>query len=997
MRLRPNQYIGDTSNCNHLIHEAIDNSFDEIRNKYGNTVELCFSKKNEVLIRDNGRGLPYGETIDENTGETVDSLESLFTKLHSGTKFSMDDDQMDSLFGQNGIGLVAINSLSEYVDVKSKTHHYRFNDGILATKEECKSDPNWSTQIIFKPNKKYFTTIQPDLIQFKKRLKLAQAKLPGNKFILNGKQFKNQTLEEFSREILRLDKKTPLFNCSYSIKNMTVIEKETGKTYKLPANIIIYFTYEPGDTVTLGDVNLRLCDGTHINNTINVIKSNLLKKLDKKFEKTPERFLVEGLRLFVSLQMPFPEFESQTKTALKSDIKKELFDGTLENKIIKILGEEHIKKTVTFILNQKLGSGKLSKSKKISSDNKLCDCTKHPGKVLYIIEGDSAAAPVRDCRHVESEGFLPLRGKVLNVEKQSIVRIKDNKEIQNIIEAIGPEPHRYDKIKIVADADCLSENTIVYYFDKNKNLETNKIKDIDPNNIDSILSYNIITGKYEVNKITGIINKPANKEFIRFKLYGNDIIESYYNHGFPVFDKIEKKIKFLNANQIDKSKHLFIAPKKINFPENDIIIDLKNVYDQIVNKKSTSIKIIDNKFIKQKNNIYNLQVKINKYHAYIIGKYIGDGCFGSSKKNPYEIQISCNNSNKEIKLVNALSELKYPYFNDIKNNCNSIRIRSIELFLILNTLGYHNIKAKDKFIPNAFLTAKEEIKKELLCGMYSSDGYFNEYKTTQKLTYTTISEKLSNQLPLLLKEFGLFPRIVIKKPRVGEINSNGKQIIGKYPVYDIVCGSYLEKITDICKNLTNKEILIKKHQNHEIYDIDENTVGIKIRDISNIGKLDKAYCFIVDKTHNFTIGHNNIITFNCDGLHINALVVLLIHKFFPDIITSGNLSIVLPPLYGAFKNKTFVPIYTISDTEIYKKKGYSIQRFKGLGEMNADQMRNVFDQKIEYVVQLPESKKSLDEDIKIVTNSEEKRKYLNLKDEFNFIDFINNVLKKEKN
>ena len=579
IRLRPGMFVGDTSNCNHLIHELIDNSLDEIRNKFGDTISLNFSKKGDVLICDNGRGLPSGETIDENTGEKVDALESLFTKLHSGTKFSFDSDQLESLFGQNGVGLVAVNALSEYVEVLSKKNHYRFVDSKLVVKETVDPSDIWSTQIMFRPNKQYFDSIVPDYNTFLLRCRLAQAKLENIKFIFNKKELKRESLSDFVRNVLHISKNTPLFECSFKTTKMKVVEPVTNKEFVLPGSIVAFITYEPGETVITGDVNLRFCDGVYINNVINIIKANLLSKLDKKYSKTPERFLIEGLRLYISLQMPFPKFDSQTKTRMISDVKKEIIDGQFESKIIKILGEQYIKDTVSKLLSQKLNNITKIVKKKISSENKLCDCSQQPGDVLYIIEGDSAAAPVRECRDASREAYLPLRGKVINIEKQSLHKIKENKEIKNIIEAIGAPPHRYEKIKIVADADP-------------------------------------------------------------------------------------------------------------------------------------------------------------------------------------------------------------------------------------------------------------------------------------------------------------------------------------------------------------------------------------------------------------------------DGLHINVLVILLINKFFPDIIKEGRLSVVLPPLYGAYKNKTFIPLYNITDANKYAESGYSIQRFKGLGEMNSDQMRSVFDSETEYVIS---GSSHLDELLKIITNSDVKRQYLNLEEEYNFKDFIQTV------
>lgn len=746
IRLRPGMFVGDTSNCNHLIHELIDNSLDEIRNKFGDTISLNFSKKGDVLICDNGRGLPSGETIDENTGEKVDALESLFTKLHSGTKFSFDSDQLESLFGQNGVGLVAVNALSEYVEVLSKTNHYRFVDSKLVVKETVDPSDIWSTQIMFRPNKQYFDSIVPDYNTFLLRCRLAQAKLENIKFIFNKKELKRESFSDFVRNVLHISKNTPLFECSFKTTKMKVVEPVTNKEFVLPGSIVAFITYEPGETVITGDVNLRFCDGVYINNVINIIKANLLSKLDKKYSKTPERFLIEGLRLYISLQMPFPKFDSQTKTRMISDVKKEIIDGQFESKIIKILGEQYIKDTVSKILSQKLNNITKIVKKKISSENKLCDCSQQPGDVLYIIEGDSAAAPVRECRDASREAYLPLRGKVINIEKQSLHKIKENKEIKNIIEAIGAPPHRYEKIKIVADADCLSGDTIIHFQNFKNEYVSKEISKINVDEIKYVQSFNFITGNYEYCRVNRIIDKEANKDFIEFTLHlpSYDKIRAYTTHGFPVYNIKEKKIQFLNADQIDKDVHMFIS-----------------------NKKCTD----------------------------------------------------------------------------------------------------------------------------------------NQYKSL------FIDEKL------------------------------------------------------------------------DLY-------GISIDDIKNIGKLDRAYCLEVEKTHNFTIGNNQILTFNCDGLHINVLVILLINKFFPDIIKEGRLSVVLPPLYGAYKNKTFIPLYNITDANKYAESGYSIQRFKGLGEMNSDQMRAVFDSETEYVIS---ESSHLDELLKIITNSDVKRQYLNLEEEYNFKDFIQTV------
>ena len=394
IRLRPGQFIGDNSTCDHLIHECIDNALDELNNGYGNVAGISFSKEGAVFVFDGGRGLPCGEAYDEESKQKVDSVTLLFTKLHSGTKFSLEDDSLTNSFGQNGVGLVAVNALSEVVDVKTKNKgkiwHYIFRDGILEKKEEI-DKIRYSTEIIFKPDKKYFGSIKPNYRAFYDRLRLAQAKLPAAEFWFNGKQLEKESLEAFARKQLDISEDTPIFNTSYKTN---ILYKEPGETkgVKRPANITVFLTYEEGDTVITGDVNLRFCDGTYLTNLQNMIKKTLPSKLDKKFQKAPERFLLEGLRLYASLQYPLPGFDSQTKTRLVTNVKSDIIDP-MENNISKILGEKHIKSVVEEILSQKLSTSaaKSIKKNRISSDNKLRDCINHgDGTTLYIVEGDSA-------------------------------------------------------------------------------------------------------------------------------------------------------------------------------------------------------------------------------------------------------------------------------------------------------------------------------------------------------------------------------------------------------------------------------------------------------------------------------------------------------------------------------------------------------------------------------------------------------------------------------
>lgn len=469
VRQRSGQFIGDNDNPNHLVHECVDNFLDEIRNGFGNSALLNIdNEKGIITVADNGRGMPIGKSKIDETGQEVDTLELLFTKLYSGTKFSFDDDELETLFGQNGVGLITVNALSEWVNVKTKHHDktkmwvYKFVDGKLESKTEIDKQPadTWSTVIQFKPSLEYFQSTDVSIEIFLDRLRLSQAKIPSATFIFNNNPIEKLTLEKYVKEKLKISEKTPLYSADLTA-TMMVDDKATKKKFEKSASITVFLTYEAGDSISIGDVNLRSCDGTFITNLQTQIKNILPSKLDKKYTNVPDRFLLEGLRLYASLTIPHPRFDSQSKVRMVTPVKKELID-TLDTKMNKILNMDHIKSVISEILDRKITSEVKSKSSKIRASNKLIDCVNTPGKVLYIVEGDSANAAISDARDKYWEASLPLRGKVINVEKQSIDKIMKNKEIKDITEAIGnKDKYRYDKITIVCDADSDGHHIVV--------------------------------------------------------------------------------------------------------------------------------------------------------------------------------------------------------------------------------------------------------------------------------------------------------------------------------------------------------------------------------------------------------------------------------------------------------------------------------------------------------------------------------------------------------
>jgi DNA gyrase/topoisomerase IV subunit B len=451
VRKRPGMFIGDVSTPNHLAEEVLDNALDEIANGYATELKIFYDiEQNSFWCTDNGRGIPVHQmTLPD--GEIEDSMIVLCTRLFSGTKFDTED--YNQLIGMHGVGLVAVNALSEWMIVKtrdrqdkSKVHTYNFLDSKFYSKEEeNNNDFSWSTTVGFKPNKEFFNSIEFNSRYFVERLILVQSVFDLDKFSFNGKEIPHISFVDYVKDHLRLEDSDMVYT----------LEHKTSDEEKI--NVILTYV-ESDDNIIIGNVNLRFCDGKYLTSFQTELKKSIGEKLDKRFAKVTDREYLNGLRLFVLLNIPEPKFDSQTKTRMVLDVKNILIDP-LKSQIDWFVTQKGIIETIQTNLENKLHQKITKSSKSVRSTkrvavDKLRDCKKIPGDVLYILEGDSAEGTLKDIRFEETEALFPLRGKVLNVESTTLEKIKNNKEIRDLLEALGSgNNRRYKSIKILSDAD----------------------------------------------------------------------------------------------------------------------------------------------------------------------------------------------------------------------------------------------------------------------------------------------------------------------------------------------------------------------------------------------------------------------------------------------------------------------------------------------------------------------------------------------------------------
>ena len=489
VRKRPGMYIGTTSSkgLHHLVWEIVDNAVDEALAGYCDDIEVEIHKDNSVSVKDDGRGMPTG--INAKTG--LSTIETIFTVLHAGGKFGGGGYKVSG--GLHGVGASVVNALSKWLEVRvyreGEVHYQRFENGgtpvaPMKVIEECAKDRTGTT-VTFLPDPEIFTeTTIFDYDILKKRLQELAFLNKGLRIQLIDERVEdkhetflyNGGIIEYV-EMLNKDKKPLHEDIIYVNGVEDDISIEVAMQYNESYNSAIYSftnninTYEGG----MHEDGVKQALTRIINNYAK--KAKILKENDDSLTGDDVR---EGLTMIISCKHPDPQFEGQTKTKLGNievrKIASDVFGEGLERYLL-----EHPQEARTIIDKTLLASRARIAAKKarettrrktdldvIDFGGKLVDCkVKDPSECeIFIVEGDSAGGSAIKGRDSMTQAILPLKGKILNVEKARLDRALDNDEIRTIITAFGTgigqefnlDKLRYDKIIIMTDADVDGEH-----------------------------------------------------------------------------------------------------------------------------------------------------------------------------------------------------------------------------------------------------------------------------------------------------------------------------------------------------------------------------------------------------------------------------------------------------------------------------------------------------------------------------------------------------------